>query len=290
MGSSIGFDHCTALHRTPSLASSSSDFENTAIYSKMMKVTLAALLALQAATGVAAFAPVAPPRPAFGLRGVSGAATSAEEDLMLTLKVIMDHAERSTTASKDQFLSQMEESAAADEAEPIDVSIPYDAAAKLAYEAAGSPGEYEAFKTQFEADAVADVIAKNAPPAEEEPEEEPAEEESVDLSIPYDAAAKLAYEKAGSPGDYEAFKTQFEEDAVADVIAKNAPPAEEEPEEEPEQEESVDLSIPYDAAAKLAYEKAGSPGDYAEFKTKFEEDAVADVIAKNAKTEEAVAA
>ena len=42
----------------------------------------------------------------------------------------------------------------------------------------------------------------------------------VDLSIPYDAAAKKAYEEAGSPGDYEAFKAKFEADAVADATAK----------------------------------------------------------------------
>ena len=48
----------------------------------------------------------------------------------------------------------------------------------------------------------------------------PAPEPTVDLSIPYDAAAKLAYEKAGSPGDYQAFKTKYEADAVADVKAK----------------------------------------------------------------------
>ena len=41
-----------------------------------------------------------------------------------------------------------------------------------------------------------------------------------DVSIPYDAAAKMAYEAAGSPGDYAAFKTKYEADAVADVIAK----------------------------------------------------------------------
>jgi DNA repair exonuclease SbcCD ATPase subunit len=39
-------------------------------------------------------------------------------------------------------------------------------------------------------------------------------------------------------------------------------------------------SVPYDAPAKLAYEAAGSPGAYATFKTKYERDAVKDVIAK----------
>jgi hypothetical protein len=40
------------------------------------------------------------------------------------------------------------------------------------------------------------------------------------VSIPYDAAAKVAYEAAGSEGDYEAFKTKFEADSVAEAIAK----------------------------------------------------------------------
>ena len=43
---------------------------------------------------------------------------------------------------------------------------------------------------------------------------------SVDLSIPYDAAARQAYDAAGSPGDYAAFKAKFEADAVAGAIAK----------------------------------------------------------------------
>lgn len=50
----------------------------------------------------------------------------------------------------------------------------------------------------------------------------PATANGVDLSIPYDAAARLAYEKAGSPGDYQAFKTKYEADAVAEVKAKNS--------------------------------------------------------------------
>jgi hypothetical protein len=44
--------------------------------------------------------------------------------------------------------------------------------------------------------------------------------EDVDLSIPYDAAARLEYEKAGKPGDFGAFKAKYEAEAVAKVIAK----------------------------------------------------------------------
>ena len=41
-----------------------------------------------------------------------------------------------------------------------------------------------------------------------------------DVSIPYDAAARLAYENSGMGGDYSTFKAKYEADAVADVIVK----------------------------------------------------------------------
>jgi len=175
------------------------------------------------------------------------AASSKEEDLLLTLQIIMDHEARSSTASKEQFISQIEEAAeAADES--IDVSIPYDAAAKLAYEASDKSMAYADFKTKFEADAVADVISK----------------QPVDVSIPYDAAAKLAYGASDKSMAYAHFKTKFEADAVADVISK----------------QPVDVSIPYDAAAKLAFLASDRSMAYPAFKVKYEADAVADVIAK----------
>ena len=43
---------------------------------------------------------------------------------------------------------------------------------------------------------------------------------ATDVSIPYDAAAKLAYEKSGKSMPFDAFKAKYEADAVADVIAK----------------------------------------------------------------------
>jgi hypothetical protein len=94
----------------------------------------------------------------------------------------------------------------------VDISIPYDAAAKLAYEASDKSMAYPAFKTKFETNAVANVIAK----------------QPVDIRIPYDAAAKLAYDTSDKSIDYLAFKTMFEGNAVADVIAKQPEPVEEE--------------------------------------------------------------
>lgn len=241
----------------------------------MMKYSLAAFFALS--TSVSAFTSPLPSQSTHrrlgSLQAVAGAAKDRAEDLELTLKIIMDHAARSTTASKDQFISEMEQQTQDEaDAEPVDITIPYDAPAALAYEQAGSPGDYEAFKTQFEADAVADVIAKNTPP--------------LDISVPYDAAAKLAFEKAGSKGDYNAFKTQYEADAVAAVMAKQAPA----PAASAVDSSSSDISVPYDAPARLAYEKAGSPGDYAEFKAQYEAQAVAEVTAKQQKAQEPVTA
>ena len=180
------------------------------------------------------------------------AAKDYDDDIRLTLLIIRDHEARSTTTSSEQMIQQMETQ---DEtAEPVDVSIPYDAAAQLAYEASDKSQEYDAFKKAFEAAAVADVIAKNEPP--------------VDVSVPYDAAAQLAYEASDKSQKYDAFKKAFEAAAVADVIAKNEPP--------------VDVSVPYDAAAQLAYEASDKSQKYDAFKKSFEAAAVADVIAKKA--------
>lgn len=41
-----------------------------------------------------------------------------------------------------------------------------------------------------------------------------------DVSIPYDAAARLAYEQSNKSLDYNAFQKKYEADAIADVIAK----------------------------------------------------------------------
>lgn len=47
-----------------------------------------------------------------------------------------------------------------------------------------------------------------------------AEEPIVDISIPYDAPARNAYEASGKKGDFKAFKADYEAAAVAGVISK----------------------------------------------------------------------
>lgn len=66
-----------------------------------------------------------------------------------------------------------------DESGTADVSIPYDAAAKNAYEASDKSMEYDAFKTKFEADAVADVIAKSNPETSEKKDDAEAPKETA---------------------------------------------------------------------------------------------------------------
>lgn len=64
--------------------------------------------------------------------------------------------------------------------------------------------------------------AAPAPKAAPAPAPAPAASSNVvDLSIPYDAAARLAYDKSDKSMTYDAFKEKFEADAVTDVIAKN---------------------------------------------------------------------
>lgn len=244
-----------------------------------------ALLALASASSVSAFAPpamhTARMTSASSTTGSTTAATavatSFEEDLALTLAVIMDHERRSTTVSKEQMLSQMKEAEKVDQEpapEPVDISIPYNAAAMLAYQAAGSKGDFASFEAKYLEETVAMVTAKKAqrdgaaapaaaPKKKKQQEEEPPQ--VVDLSIPYDAAAKLAYEAASDKKQsFEEFKADYEAQAVATVIAKRN-----------------DISIPYDAAAALAFMQSNRKMPYATFKAQYEADARSAVMAKN---------
>jgi hypothetical protein len=199
-------------------------------------------------------------------------AANFEEDLMLTLQLILDHDARSTTVSKEQFIAQMQEVKSIPEPEaPVDVSIPYDAAARLAYDGSDKSLSYDEFKAKYEADTVAMIKAKQpkketaaTPAASAATVEGAAAVAGVDLSIPYDAAARLAYEASDKSVSYEAFKPMYEAEAVAQVISKKP----------------VDLSIPYDAAAVLAYKHSDRSIPYSEFKAQYEADTVAQVVAK----------
>ena len=133
-------------------------------------------------------------------------ASSREEDLMLTLKVILDHVDRSSTVSKEQFIQQVVESKKEVEVEieTIDVSIPYMARAQLAYEQSDKSMSYDKFETKFLADSVQEIIAK----------------QPVDISIPYDSAAQLAYDQSDKSMSFADFKPKYLANAIQEVIAK----------------------------------------------------------------------
>ena len=92
------------------------------------------------------------------LSAVAGAAKSAEEDLEKTLKVIMDNMGTDDGDGVDDSDAGDDEPtpAAAPAAAPAASSsgvelwsVDYDSAARLAYEAAGSEGDFEAFKGKY---------------------------------------------------------------------------------------------------------------------------------------------
>merc|ERR1712238_37775 len=99
---------------------------------------------------------------------------SHDEDLLLTLQVILAHDIRSTTHTKEQFLHDMDQQtqtqtqpAAIEQDETLDhydVSIPYMATAKLAFEQQQSDDpamlSYEEFERKYLAKSVQEVMAK----------------------------------------------------------------------------------------------------------------------------------
>eukprot|EP00986_Skeletonema_menzelii_P017008 scaffold16951_cov156-Skeletonema_menzelii.AAC.3 len=118
-----------------------------------MKIILASILA---AVPAAAFAPsMARPAVTTSLSAVAGAAKSAEEDIELTLKVIMESLDDDGAGiddSDDDTPHEEPVAAAAPAAATSSIelwSVDYDAAARLAYEAAGSSGDFESFKAKY---------------------------------------------------------------------------------------------------------------------------------------------
>ena len=118
-----------------------------------MKIVLAYILA---AVPAAAFAPSMARPVVTSLSAVAGAAKSAEEDVELTLKVIMDGLEDDGAGIDDSDDDAEEAPAATAEPTPAPAtstvelwSVDYDAAARLAYEAAGSDGDFESFKGKY---------------------------------------------------------------------------------------------------------------------------------------------
>lgn len=116
-----------------------------------MKIVLAPILA---AVPAAAFTSSMPRRVVSTSLSAVGAAKSAEEDRELTLKVIMDSLvdDGSGIDDSDDDTPYEAPAAAAPAAASSGVelwSVDYDAAARLAYEAAGSKGDFASFKSKY---------------------------------------------------------------------------------------------------------------------------------------------
>jgi hypothetical protein len=252
------------------------------------------------------------------------AALNYDDDLRLTLQIIMDHQRRSATVSTEQLVQQVTAAASIVENDPttaVDVSIPYDAAAKLAYDQESSSVRvstpFEKYKDQYEAKAVADVIAKKEKSSKTTTATTKvstvtavtASDEEYDISIPYDAAAKLAYHALSADErrttDYSTFQQQYTEKAVADVIAKKGSKTTTTTTASPvtsdattittttttttTSSDSANVTVPYDAAAQLAYMKLQSIKHsltYEQFRSQYERNAVSNVIGKKLKREQ----
>lgn len=137
-----------------------------------------------------------------------------------------------------------------------DLSIPYDAAARFAYDQAGKPGSFVDFKTRYENAMVAMVKSKARARV------------AVDLRVPYDAAARLAFQSGKSSSDFQSFRVRYENSMIELVKSKKRARA------------ATDLSVPYNAAAQLAFVEAGCPGNFEKFENLYRAESIAIVTKK----------
>jgi hypothetical protein len=239
-------------------------------------------------------------------------ATTFEQDLELTIKAIYKHVGAdnmsggigATKPAAAPVAAAVEEkkpepkSAAASAPEPtVDISVPYDAAARLEFDASNKKFDakmFETFKQEYYTKTVAMVTAKKAArdgaasaatpaaptkaaPAKETAAAAPKPASNVDISVDYDAPAKLAFtQKFGSFDEkaFPEFKKAYLAGTVAMVTVK-------------QQVRNGDISVPYDAAARLAFmtenDNVFDESKYAKFKKDYEAKAVAEVSAKHKK-------
>ena len=103
--------------------------------------------------------------------------------------------------------------------EAVDVSVPYDAAARLAYEASNKTMSFERFNSIYLDRAVELVKSKQPGYVPSKPYE------PVDVSVPYDAAVelayKIAYEKSETRLLFDAYRKIYIEEVVNMVTRKN---------------------------------------------------------------------
>jgi hypothetical protein len=104
--------------------------------------------------------------------------------------------------------------------EVVDVTVPYYATVDLAYKLSDQSMKYDDFKEKYLADAVELVKSKGEPVPEKPkvPVELPRGPPGVE--VPYDAAARLAYEFSDSRLGFEDYKKIYLEEAVNLVKSK----------------------------------------------------------------------
>ncbi|GKY99862.1 hypothetical protein MPSEU_000939900 [Mayamaea pseudoterrestris] len=236
----------------------------------------------------------------------AAAATTFEEDLELTVKAIFKHVGNdmskggapgvTAVAPKPAATAVVQEPEKAatleSDAATVDLSIPYDAAARLEFDASNKKFDakkFEAFKEEYYTKTVAMVTAKKAArdsastpaaPSKAAPAKTaaaPKAASSIDIAVDYDAPAKLAFTQKFCSFDeakFPEFRKAYLAGAVAMVTAK-------------QQVRNGNISVPYDAAARLAFMTASDnvfdEAKYAKFKEEFEAKAVAEVSAKHKK-------
>jgi hypothetical protein len=111
--------------------------------------------------------------------------------------------------------------------------VDYDAAVRLAFEASGSVGDFDSFRTKYLSDTSAMVAKKHEKRMEKAlqvanelkvAQEEKLEEERrlARWPVDYDAAVRLAFEASGSVGDFDSFRTKYLADTSAMVADKFA--------------------------------------------------------------------
>eukprot|EP00970_Alexandrium_tamarense_P016997 scaffold7945_cov183-Alexandrium_tamarense.AAC.8 len=171
--------------------------------------------------------------------------------------------------------------------QPID----YDAAAILAFEAAGSKGRFVAFKSKYiteTSDMVAtkhkERVAEDARLSEEtrlaEVKRLEEEQRLARQPVDYDAAARLAYESSGQSGYFDTFKATYLSETSAmiatkhkECVAEDARLSEEtrlaEMKRLEEEQRLERQPVDYDAAARLAFESSGESGDFDTFKATY---------------------
>eukprot|EP00979_Chaetoceros_neogracilis_P000002 scaffold3_cov114-Chaetoceros_neogracile.AAC.1 len=137
-------------------------------------------------------------------------------------------------------------------------------AARNAYEISSKSIAYPEFKVKYEAAAIKLVNSKQVTAATADELDD-----TIDVSIPYDAAARNAYEISSKSIAYPEFKVKYEAAAIELVKSKQDTAATAD-----ELDDTIDVSIPYDAAARNAYEISSKLIAYPEFKVKYEAAAI----------------